>query len=116
MSSNVKDLVSMFFKDLKQYNSTNFRTLEKSDLSVDDAVVHKSFSSVITRYFIFCEKHASEFSPTDLRMLYFQLKLDMVARYFSQYPASNTEELRAFQLELLQYKANSKDSDNSIAS
>ena len=115
MASNT-DLVSMFFKDLKQYNSTNFRTLEKADLTKDDAVVHKSFSSVITRYFIFSEKHANEVSSTELRMLYFQLKLDMVARYFSQYPASSTDELRAFQLELLHHKEESKLKDAVLVS
>ena len=116
MTSNTTDLVQMFFKELKQYNSTNVRTLEKADLSKDDAVIHKSFSSVITRYFIFCEKHAEEFTPTDLRMLYFQLKLDMVARYFSQYPAATRDELKAFQLELRHFKEIQKLEKSAVAS
>ena len=43
-----KELENMFFRELKQYNSTNFKTLLTADLSADDAKAHKSFSSVIT--------------------------------------------------------------------
>ena len=53
------ELINLFFSDLKRYNSSNFKTLEKADLAVDgdSPMVRKSFSSVITRYFIFREKH-----------------------------------------------------------
>lgn len=95
------ELVNLFFHDLKQYNSTNFRTIEKADLSVDDPVVHKAFSSVVTRYFIFSERHP-EVSDMDKRILYFKLKIDMIARYFSNYPDSDLDLLKAFQLELRQ--------------
>ena len=54
LSSN--QLVQLFFKDLKQYNATNFKTIAKADLSKNDATVHKAFSSVVTRYFIFKER------------------------------------------------------------
>lgn len=96
------ELTQTFFHDLKQYNSTNFRTIEKADLSREDATVHKAFSSVVTRYFIFAERHP-EISDTDKRILYFKLKIDMIARYFSNYPDTNLDELRAFQLELRNY-------------
>ena len=97
-----KDLAHLFFHDLKQYNATNFRTIEKADLSKGDAVVHKAFSSVVTRYFIFGERHP-EISDTEKRVLFYKLKIDMIARYFSNYPDVELDELRAFQLELQNY-------------
>lgn len=106
-----KELTDLFFFDLRKFNQTNFKTIAKADLSKQDAVVHKSFSSVITRYFIFKEKHP-EVSDTEHRILYFKLKLDMIARYFSQYPDTSTDNLVAFQLELLDYiKEHRKDKD-----
>jgi len=96
------ELTKLFFKDLKSYNSSNFRTIEKADLSKETATVHKAFSSVVTRYFIFAERHP-EISDSDRRILYFKLKIDMIARYFSDYPDVNLDLLKAFQLELQQY-------------
>lgn len=96
------ELTNTFFSDLKRYNSTNFRTIEKADLTKEDATVHKAFSSVVTRYFIFAERHP-EISDQDKRILYFKLKIDMIARYFSDYPDVNLDLLKAFQLELLQH-------------
>jgi len=110
VSSNMKsskELVNIFFRDLKRYNQTNFKTIEKADLSKQDATVHKAFSSVVTRYFIFKEKHP-EVSEVEHRMLYFKLKLDMVASYFSEYPDTSTDNLVAFQLELKKYIKESK--------
>lgn len=98
MNSN-SDLVSLFFKELKQYNSSNFKILAKANLSNNDAVVHKSCSSVVTRYFIFKEKHP-EIPESEMRMLYFRLRIDMIARYFSEYPAASFEDLEPFQREL----------------
>lgn len=107
-----KELTDSFFFDLKRYNQTNFKTIAKADLSKQDAVVHKSFSSVITRYFIFREKHP-EVSDTEHRILYFKLKLDMIARYFSEYPEVDPANLVAFQLELKEYvKNHRKDKDD----
>lgn len=97
------EVVNLFFHDLKQYNSTNFRTLEYAKLDEEDtATIHKAFSSVVTRYFIFSERHP-EISDAEKRILYFKLKIDMIARYFSEYPDVNIDFLRAFQLELQQY-------------
>ena len=96
------ELTRLFFHDLKSYNSTNFKTIERADLTADDATVHKAFSSVVTRYFIFAERHP-EISDSEKRILYFKLKIDMIARYFSEYPDVNLDLLRAFQLELKQY-------------
>lgn len=101
-------LVHTFFHDLKQYNSTNFRTIEKADLSVANSTVHKAFSSVVTRYFIFCEKH-SELSDSEFRILFFKLKIDLIARYFSEYPDVNTDQLKAFQVELINYIKDTKE-------
>ena len=101
------ELTELFFKDLKAYNSTNFRTIANADLSKADPVVHKAFSSVVTRYFIFCERHP-EVSDTDCRILYFKLKIDNISRYFSEYPDIHLEWLSAFQLELKQYIENQK--------
>lgn len=96
------ELEKCFFSELAQYNSTNFKTLESADVTKDDAKVHKCYSSVITRYFIFREKH-SELSDSELNMLYFKLKLDLIANYFANYPDSDVTTLVAFQKELQNY-------------
>jgi len=111
------ELTNTFFKDLKQYNSTNFKTIERATLDKDDATVHKAFSSVVTRYFIFCERHP-EISDSERRILYFKLKIDMIARYFSEYPDTNLDLLKAFKLELDQYikeQRGDQDDNNAIA-
>ena len=102
MSCNMNDLINLFFKELKQYNATNFRTIANADASIEDAVLYKSCSSVVTRYFIFCEKHP-EISESDLQILYYKLRIDMIARYFSEYPAASYEDLIPFQQELKRY-------------
>lgn len=105
------ELTKLFFRDLKSYNSSNFRTIEKADLSKENATVHKAFSSVVTRYFIFAERHP-EISDSDRRILYFKLKIDMIARYFSDYPDVNLDLLKAFQLELQQYVRENRGEEN----
>jgi len=104
------ELTNLFFKELKSYNSTNFRTLATADLTKDDPAVHKAYSSVVTRYLIFCDKHP-EVSKSDKNMLYFKLKIDMIAYYFSQYPDGDLDYLKAFQLELLQYLKSKKSAE-----
>lgn len=96
------ELIKLFFSDLKRYNVTNFKTIAKADLDKDDATVHKAFSSVVTRYFIFRERHP-EITEAEHNMLYFKLKLDLVARYFSEYPDTSKDNLVAFQIELKNY-------------
>ena len=107
-----KELVRLFFKDLKQYNTTNFKAISHADLSVDDATVQKAFSSVITRYFIFKERHP-EITESEHKILYFKLKLDLIARYFSEYPDTSPDNLIAFQLELNNYIKETKDNQYS---
>ena len=102
-----QELTNLFFSDLHHYNTTNFKTIAKADLTKQDAVVHKAFSSVVTRYFIFKEKHP-EVSEVEHKMLYFKLKLDMIAAYFSEFPDTTTDNLVAFQLELKKYIRDSK--------
>ena len=97
-----RELTNLFFKDLSKYNLSNFKTISKADLSKQDAVVHKAFSSAVTRYFIFKEKHP-EVTEVEHRMLYFKLKLDLVAQYFAEFPDTTTDNLVAFQLELNKY-------------
>jgi hypothetical protein len=97
-----KELTETFFSDLRSYNSSNFKTIEKADLSVENAIVHKSFSSVITRYFIFREKHP-EITDVENKVLYFKLGLDKIAQYFSEYPDTSTDNLVSFQIELRNY-------------
>lgn len=97
------ELINLFFSDLRKYNNTNFNTLLTADWSDDsNPIVLKSFSSVITRYLIFREKHP-EITDEENKILYFKLKLDQVARYFSEYPDTTAENLVAFQLELKNY-------------
>lgn len=100
MSTN--ELVKTFFSELKKYNTTNFKTLERADISKEDASVHKAFSAVITRYFIFKERHP-EISNAEHNMLFYKLKLDLIARYFEEYPDTTPDNLVAFQLELRNY-------------
>ena len=104
------ELINCFFYDLKKYNSSNFKTLEKADLTKDgdSPIVRKSFSSVITRYFIFREKHP-EITDEENKILYFKLKLDLVAKYFSEYPETSTDNLVAFQIELRNYVREHRD-------
>ena len=102
-----KELCDTFLKELKTYNSTNFKAILRADLTKQDASVHKAFSSVITRYFIFREKHP-EITETENKILYFKLKLDLIAKYFSEYPDTTTDNLIAFQLELKSYDAEVK--------
>lgn len=111
MNSNCTDVSKLFFDDLKRYNLTNFRTLEKADLSESNPIVHKAFSSVVTRYFIFCEKHP-EIADIDKRILYFKLKIDMISKYFSEYPDSDISALKAFQSELRQYADSIREGTN----
>ena len=101
-SNNLEELKCLFFKELKQYNSTNFKTLLKADLTQENAIVHKACSSVVTRYFIFAEKHP-EIPAADMRMLYYKLRIDIIGRYFSEYPASSVADLIPFQEELKRY-------------
>ena len=97
-----KELTEMFFSDLKRYNNSNFKAIAEADVSNQDPVVHKAFSAVITRYFIFREKHP-EVTEQEHKILYFKLKLDMIATYFSEFPDTSTDNLVAFQLELKKY-------------
>lgn len=97
-----KELTDNFFKDLRSFNATNFKTIAKADLSKQNATVHKAFSSVITRYFIFREKHP-EIKEEEFKFLYFALSLDLVANYFANYPDTTTDNLIAFQLHLKNY-------------
>lgn len=104
------ELTTCFFRDLKKYNSSNFKTLEKADLYTDgdSPMVRKAFSSVITRYFIFREKHP-EITDEENKILYYKLKLDLVARYFSEYPETTTDNLIGFQVELRNYVKENKE-------
>lgn len=97
-----QELTNCFFNDIKKFNNTNFKTIARADLSKQDATVHKAFSSVITRYFIFREKHP-EVTEGEFKMLYFALSLDLVASYFSEYPNTTTDYLVAFQMHLKKY-------------
>lgn len=98
----VKELTELFMSDLKNFNSTNFKTIAKADLSKQDAIVHKAFSSVVTRYFIFREKHP-DITDAENRMLYFKLTIDKIATYFAEYPDTTTDNLVGFQVELKKY-------------
>lgn len=113
------ELINCFFSDLKKYNSSNFKTLEKANLYTDgdSPIVRKAFSSVITRYFIFREKHP-EITDEENKILYFKLGLDLVAKYFSEYPETTTDNLVGFQVVLRSYVKEHKSemtADNTVA-
>ena len=105
-----QDLARLFFTELKHFNSSNFKAIATADLTKQDAAVHKAFSSVVTRYFIFREKHP-DITDAENNMLYYKLKLDLVARYFAEYPETTTDNLIAFQLELKNYIKENKPRD-----
>lgn len=97
--SNVDDLATIFFNDLKRYNKSNFKTLERLDVDELSPTLLKSFSSVVTRFFIFAERHP-ELGDMELKMLYYKLNVDRVSRYFSMYPSGDCLDLKPFQEEL----------------
>jgi len=97
-----KELTDLFFMNLKEFNNSNFKTLEKADLTKESPIVHKAFSSALTRYFIFIEKHP-EITEVENKVLFFKLKLDQVGQYFSEYPDGSLENLVGFQIELRNY-------------
>ena len=105
---NSKELVSTFLQDLKQYNSTNFRNLLRADLTAENAETFKCCSSVVTRFFIFKEKHP-EISDSDLKVLYYALRIDLIAKYFSEYPVANLDDLKPFQEELIEFVSQSSE-------
>lgn len=108
------ELSDLFFQDLKKFNSNNFNILNRCDLSenIYDARVYKSFSSVITRFFIFAEKH-TDLTEYEIRLLYFKLEIDMIAKYFSMFldPGIKVDWLRPFQNELRNFIERSKNRD-----
>lgn len=108
MSSNVRD---MFFKELKEYNPTNFRAILRSDLSIPSPGIYKTFSSVVTRYFIFCEHHP-EVDPVTLRILFFDVGIDTIASYFAEYDNSDLTNLIEFQNKLIDFCKRSKEVTN----
>lgn len=103
--ANVDRLQDMFFEDLKKYNKTNFRSLMNADLmsDVSSPAVNKVFSSVVTRYFIFKDKHRQEATDCEFNALYFKLKIDLISDYFSKYPDSDARVLRSFQEQARSY-------------
>lgn len=115
--SKLEELQDLFFKDLKSYNNTNFRTLVRADLDSpsDMSVVHKAFSSVVTRYFIFREKHAGELTEPEFNMLYFQLKIDLISAYFSEYPNSDVSTLKSFQNQIRSYNSRTSHAVGQVA-
>ena len=113
MNSN-SELVDMFFRELKQYNSTNFKSIERSDLNYEDSKVFKSCSSVVTRYFIFKERHP-EIPESDMNRLYYKLRIDMIARYFSEYPAADVSDLVPFQKELIRFVHNEREKSDTAS-
>lgn len=95
-------LKELFLQELKRYNPNNFNRLIKTDLSSESPDALKCYSSAVTRYFIFAENHP-EIAREDLNLLYYLLRIDLVAKYFSEYPASNLEYLRIFQSDLSKF-------------
>ena len=111
------ELINLFFSELKHYNNTNFKTLAEADLHAngDDPMVMKAFSSALTRYFIFHEKHP-EITQEQNRIIYYKLKFDLIGKYFSEYPETDSDNLIAFQVELRRYvKEHGNGAEDSVA-
>lgn len=98
-TDSISDIVDLFFRDMKDFNKNNFKSIHTADLSKVDLNVYKSFSSIVTRYFIFCDKHP-ELSEEMRKLLYYKLKIDLIARFYTNYPVGDTEDLNAFKREL----------------
>ena len=75
-------------------------------------MTHKAFSSVVTRYFIFREKHDGELTDAEFNMLYFQLKIDLISQYFADYPDSDISTLESFQKSVCDYASSLKEDEN----
>jgi hypothetical protein len=101
-----EQLQDLFFKELKKYNSTNFRDICKANLESTDEEEFdqtcKAFSSAITRYNIFKQKHP-EIDRSLMLMLYYKLKLDVIAKYFTVYPDSPVKYFEGFQQDVKSY-------------
>lgn len=95
----ISNIVDMFFKDMRDFNKNNFKSIHTADLTNVDLNVYKSFSSIVTRYFIFCDKHP-EVSEEMKKLLFYKLKIDLIARFYVNYPVGDVEDLRAFKREL----------------
>ena len=95
----ISNVIDMFFCDMKDFNKNNFKSIHTADLSKLDINAYKSFSSIVTRYFIFCDKHP-ELSEEMKKLLFYRLKIDLIARFYTNYPAGNVEDLNAFKSEL----------------
>lgn len=121
MIQTTSNLTELFFHDLKEYNSTNFKDLYRTDLSTvkqaldnkDEKSVYqqfKAFSSATTRFFIFLDHH-NEISEMEGHILYYKLKLDLINQAFSEYPA-DPDKLKPFQDELKEYVDAHKDKED----
>ena len=106
------ELINLFFSELKKYNNSNFKTLKTADLrrDGDDPIVRKSFSSVLTRYSIFCEKHP-EIDSVSNKIMYYKLGLDKIGKYFSEYPETTADNFVCFQVELRKYTKTCEDDE-----
>lgn len=107
-------LTDTFFHDLKEYNNKNFRDMCRLDINQVSPKLLKAFSSVITRYFIFLEHH-SDLSLSDSRLLFFKLRIDMIGRYFSEYPDTDSDMLRPFQQLLIEYAHKEQENEETAA-
>jgi hypothetical protein len=109
------ELINLFFSELKGFNSRNFKTLRTADLknNGDDPLVRKAFSSVLTRFNIFCEKHP-EIDPVSTKIIYFKLGLDKIGKYFSDFPETTPDNFVTFQLELKRYVKSLEESGTNI--
>lgn len=95
----ISDVIDTFFTDMKAFNKNNFKAIHTADLSNVNLTTYKSFSSIVTRYFIFCDKHP-ELSEEMKKLLFYKLKIDLIARFYMNYPVGDIEDLRAFKREL----------------
>lgn len=98
------ELINFFFFELKKFNTNNFKTLKTADLknNGDDPLVRKAFSSVLTRFNLFCEKHP-EIDDVSIKIMYYKLGLDKIGQYFSEFPETSTDNFVTFQVELRKY-------------
>jgi len=99
----MQDYSKMFMEETRHYNVTNFRRL-RSCLEVPRPVLDqptwKALTSLVTRYWIFAEKHP-EMTASDRNMLYFLIGLDRIGKLMACHPRCDDEEFKGLAEQLL---------------
>jgi hypothetical protein len=98
----MNDYSKMFFDMTRGHNSTNWGKLVvaiKTETPSLNQPTWKALSSLVTRYWLFIEKHP-DMSESDCHMLYYILGIDRIGKLISTYPRYSEEDFRSLQEQL----------------